>query len=80
MIGKIERVPLRDIWKHEAYDFTTWLQDNLYVLNDSLPFNLTSAEIEQNVGSFNIDLVAEDEEGNIVIIPEVIKMRKNGMK
>jgi hypothetical protein len=33
MIGKIERVPLRDIWKHEAYDFTSWLQDNIDVLN-----------------------------------------------
>ena len=33
MIGKIERVPLRDLWKHKAYDFTTWLQDNVDVLN-----------------------------------------------
>lgn len=33
MIGKIERVPLRDLWKHEAYDFTTWLQDNIDILN-----------------------------------------------
>ena len=32
MIGKIERVPLRDIWKHEAYDFTKWFQDNIDVL------------------------------------------------
>jgi len=28
MVGKIERVPLPDIWKHEACDFTTWLQDD----------------------------------------------------
>jgi len=33
MIGRIERVPLLDIWKHEAYDFTTWLQDNIDILN-----------------------------------------------
>jgi hypothetical protein len=33
MIGKIERVPLRDLWKHETYDFTTWLQDNIDILN-----------------------------------------------
>ena len=25
MIGKIEKVPLREIWKYEAYDFTKWL-------------------------------------------------------
>ena len=35
-IGRLERVPLRDVWKHEAYDFTQWLQDNVDVLNEAL--------------------------------------------
>ncbi len=68
MIGKIERVPLREIWKHEALDFTRWLQDNLDVLSDCLGFTLGNAERERNVGVFNVDLVAEDEAGNPVII------------
>lgn len=68
MIGKIERVPLRDIWKHEAYDFTTWLQDNIDVLNDELGLSLSNPEREQSAGSFSVDLVAEDEAGNPVII------------
>ncbi|MGB2842920.1 MAG: DUF4268 domain-containing protein [Halobacteriota archaeon] len=68
MIGKIERVPLRDLWKHEAYDFTTWLQDNIDVLNDVLGLSLSNPEREQSAGSFNVDLVAEDEAGNPVII------------
>jgi hypothetical protein len=29
MVGKIERIQLRDVWEHEAYDFTKWLQDNI---------------------------------------------------
>ncbi len=68
MIGKIERVPLRDIWKHDAYDFTSWLQDNIDVLNDALGLSLSNPEREQSAGSFNVDLVAEDENGNPVII------------
>jgi len=28
MIGKIERVPLREVWRHEAKDLTIWLQEN----------------------------------------------------
>ena len=68
MIGKIERVPLRDLWKHEAYDFTTWLQDNVDVLNEVLGLSLSNPEREQSAGSFNVDLVAEDEAGNPVII------------
>ena len=68
MIGKIERVPLRDIWKHEAYDFTSWLQDNIDILNDALGLSLSNPESEQSAGSFNVDLVAKDETGNPVII------------
>ena len=68
MIGKIESVPLRDIWKHEAYDFTSWLQENIDVLNDVLGLSLSNPEREQSAGSFNVDLVAEDENGNPVII------------
>lgn len=56
MFGKIEKVPLREIWKHEAIDFTTWLQENLDVLNNELDINLENAEREQSAGSFNVDL------------------------
>ncbi len=68
MVGKIERVPLRDMWKHEAYDFTTWVQDNIDVLNEELGLSLSNPEREQAAGSFSVDLVAEDDAGNPVII------------
>ena len=68
MIGKIERVSLREVWKHEAKDFTQWIQDNIDVVNDVIDLNLSNPEREQAAGSFNIDIVAEDEAGNPVII------------
>lgn len=68
MIGKIKRIPLREVWKHEAYDLNQWLQDNIDVVNDVLDLNLSNPEREQSAGSFNIDIVAEDEAGNPVII------------
>jgi len=37
-------------------------------LNDVLDINLCSAEREQSAGSFSIDLVAEDNDGNSVVI------------
>lgn len=67
-IGKLERVPLREVWEHEAYDFTQWLQDNIEVLNDALGLTLVNVDREQAAGSFSIDLVAEDEGGGTVII------------
>lgn len=67
-IGKLQRVPLREVWKHEAKDFTQWLQDNIDVLNSVLDLNLVNVEREQAAGSFSIDLVAEDEGGSTIII------------
>ncbi len=68
MIGKIKRVPLREVWKHEALDFTTWLQENIEVLNDVLDASFSGAEREQAAGNFSVDLISEDELGNPVVI------------
>ena len=67
-IGKLERVALREVWKHEAHDFTQWLEQNISVLNEALDLNLVNVDREQAAGSFSIDLVAEDEGGGTVII------------
>lgn len=67
-VGKLERVNLRKVWEHEAYDFTQWLQDNITELNDALDLNLVNVDREQAAGAFSIDLVAEDEGGGTVII------------
>lgn len=68
MIQKIARIPLRDAFRHEAYDFTRWLQENLDVLNDCIDLTLSNAEREAAAGDFSVDLVAEDESGNKIII------------
>lgn len=67
-IGKLERVPLRQVWRHEAYDFTQWLQDNIDVLNETISLTLVNVDREQAAGSFSVDLVAEDEGGGKIII------------
>lgn len=67
-IGRLQRVQLRTVWPHEAYDFTQWLKENIDVLNVALDMNLINIEHEQPAGSFSIDLVAEDEGGRTVII------------
>ena len=38
MIGRIERVPLREVWAHEAHGFTRWLEDHPEQLSDALGF------------------------------------------
>ena len=68
MIGRIERVPLREVWKKEAKDFTSWLFDNLEVLGEELDMDLTADEKEKSVGSFSADITAEDGSGQKVLI------------
>jgi hypothetical protein len=52
MIGKIKRVPLRDVWRHEALEFTKWLQDNMDVLNEMVGLSLSNAERERSAGDY----------------------------
>ncbi len=68
MIGKMEKVDLREVWKNEARDFTSWLFDNIDILGDELNINVTPIEKEKNVGSFSADILAESEEGDPILI------------
>lgn len=68
MIGKIEKVPLREVWKGEAKDFTTWLFNNIDVLGEELDINLSAIEKEKKIGTFSADLIAEDDAGQKVLI------------
>jgi hypothetical protein len=68
MIGKVQRLPLREVWRHEALDFTTWLQENIDVVGDAVNVSFTEAEREQSAGDFSVDLVARDSSGDPVVI------------
>jgi Domain of unknown function (DUF4268) len=67
-IGKLERVAIRNVWPHEEYDFCRWVQENIDVLNAAVNLSLVGAERNRSAGSFKIDLVAEDRDGNKIII------------
>ncbi|MBE7467632.1 MAG: DUF4268 domain-containing protein [Anaerolineales bacterium] len=67
-IGRLELVPLREIWRNEAHNFTAWLAENLDFLEEVLETKLSLIEREVSVGSFSADLLAEDINGNPVII------------
>lgn len=69
-IHRIEHMKIRDVWPHEAHDFTTWLEQNIDVLNDDLAFGIDPDSIrrEAAAGAFSVDLVGEDENGQSVII------------
>lgn len=53
---------LREIWPHEALDFTPWLaeEDNMALLCDAVGLNIAVDETESAVGSFNVDIYASE--------------------
>ena len=67
-IGRVQRVPVRELWEREDTGFTVWLEQNVDVLGEALGLQLSVLEREQAVGPFRADLVAEDDEGRLVII------------
>lgn len=68
MIGRLERVNLREVWANEAANFTTWLERHLDILSEHIGIDLSSLEREKSVGSFSADIYAEGPNGDTVVI------------
>jgi len=69
MLGKIKNVPLRNIWKNEALDFTPWLVDNLTDLGQAVGLELEFENKEVAVGPYSADILAKDTgTGQFVVI------------
>lgn len=77
-VGKIETVPVREAFRHEALDFTQWLEKNIEALSERLGFELTVLERETTVGDFHVDLLCEDQNGNRVIIENQLERTDHG--
>jgi len=67
-IGKLEPVPIRELWKHEETSFSAWLEENIDVLSEAIGVQLSDPKREISAGDFQCDLVAEDGNGDRVII------------
>jgi len=75
MVAKLERVNLRDAFPSEVKDLSTWVQDNLDELNNVTGLLLSLAKREQPAGDFSVDLIAEDQSGNKVVIENQLGRR-----
>ncbi|MGT2799874.1 DUF4268 domain-containing protein [Streptococcus marmotae] len=71
-LGKLTEINIRELWKHEQYDFSEWLskEENIEMLSDEVGLTLTDVHKEVFVGSYRCDLVAKDETTGIKVIIE----------
>src|SRR5512145_3279244 len=69
-LSKLERVPLREAWKHEGGEFTPWLAeaDNINSLADALGVSeLVLVAVEHWVGDFKLDILCTDGDEQVII-------------
>lgn len=71
-IGRLIEVDVRELWKHEQYDFSNWLvkDSNIEYLNEILGLTLIEVDKEINVGPYRCDIVATDETSGLKVIIE----------
>lgn len=71
-LGKLLKIDLRKAWVHEAYDFTSWLalEENLTLLSEEIGVDIKFIQTEAGVGSFSVDILAEEENTGKKIIIE----------
>lgn len=71
-LGRLEKVELRNIWKHEALDFTNWLAEpeNLSLLSDEIGIDISLIQTEASVGKFSVDILAEEQQSGRKIVIE----------
>jgi hypothetical protein len=61
-LGRLEKVDMREVWTHEAADFTPWLaaEENLALLGEAIGIDLELEAQEQSVGPFHADILCKD--------------------
>jgi hypothetical protein len=61
---------VRELWPHEARDFTPWLLGNGDVLARALAIDLALDHIERRVGGFSLDVIGRDLTRGCVLVVE----------
>jgi len=78
-LSRLRTMPIREVWRHEAYDFTQWLLRNADVLTDVLGMDLELTEAEHPVGGFSLDIIGREVgTGDVVIIENQLEATDHG--
>ena len=69
-LGTLEEVPLREIWPHEAHNFTNWLaqEENIELLGNELNIDIEVVDTEVSTGKYRLDILARNSDDETIII------------
>lgn len=66
--GRLQDLPLREAWRHEALQFTPWLAENLDHLSDAIGIPLELTGVEVAVDTFSADILARNPMDDTVVL------------
>jgi hypothetical protein len=71
-LSRITKVNPRDIWRHEALDFTQWLskEENISILCEELGIEIENVKPEAAAGRYNVDIIADEIDSRRKVIIE----------
>jgi hypothetical protein len=72
VIGRLERVKVREAWSSESGDFTPWLakEENLNLIANTIGVDLQLEATEEYVGPFRADILCKDTLTNSYVLIE----------
>lgn len=59
-LGRLQRRDAREVWAHEAHEFTPWLQRHIDQLNEAIGFEIELSAREERIGPFAVDLYGRE--------------------
>ena len=72
-------VPVKEVWIHEAHEFTPWLGKNLPSLGEALGMKLELVQEEAACGRYSVDILADDtKRGTSVVIENQLEWTNHG--
>lgn len=74
-LGTLEEVPLREIWPHEAHNFTNWLaqEENIELLSNELNIDIEVIDTEVSAGKYRLDILARSSDDETIVIENQLK-------
>ena len=78
-LGRLVRRDAREVWAHEAHQFTPWLMDHIDQLNEAIGFEIELTALEERVGPFAVDLYGKEvQTGHPAIIENQLEPSDHG--
>jgi hypothetical protein len=72
LLGRLEKVQIREIWKNEQTGFTPWLAEaaSIKLLGDTIGLELEVVSVEKEVGRFFADILCKETTSDRYVVVE----------